>query len=270
MACEAGAERQLLAVAADLAKRRDAERVQRVSGPHRIDFAARLAKVPQRPEPTAEMIAERTAAQAREAAENARQERLRRKLAIVAQVGRRYERATLETFKATTVDQRDVLSEVSDYARNIGDHVREGVGLVLMGPSGTGKDHLTTAVMFVAADAGFSVKWVNGVSLFAGARDAIRNDDSEKSWVDRYVSPDVLAISDPVPPAGMIREGWQISKLFEILDGRYREQKPTMLTINVASREEAVGRMSENVVQRIEDRCIVVTCNWPSYRRPRE
>lgn len=255
-------------MAADLARRRATEPRPTPLTAFRQNFADRLARIAEPPTPTPEEIADRERLEGLKAAEAARQLLAYRRQGIIAQVGRRYATASLDTFQATLPLQQEVLGDVRDYVRGIDSAVHNGVGLVLMGPSGTGKDHLATAVMFEAAAAGFTVKWVNGVSLFAGARDAIRNEDSEKAWTDRYVAPDLLAISDPVPPAGMIREGWQISKLFEILDGRYREQKPTVLTINVGSREEAVKRMSENVVQRIEDRSVVLFCEWPSYRRP--
>lgn len=254
-------------VAADLERRRAAE-ANRHNDAKQLSFASRLAHVPQRRELTPEEKAKRDAEAVAERDRRAAMERHARRNALAGQMGRRYAHASLDTFHAIDGNQQARKAEAADYAENVAERIKAGVGLLLIGPPGTGKDHLAAAVMFAACDAGFNVRWVNGVGLFAGARDAIRDDASERAWAEQFIKPDLLAISDPVPPAGAVRDGWQLAKLFEIIDGRYRDMRPTILTVNVADRAEAVARMSENIVQRLEDGSLVLKCNWPSYRKP--
>lgn len=186
---------------------------------------------------------------------------------VVAMVGRRYADAELDSFSATLPEQASVLRHVRDYSESITDRVKSGAGLFLIGPPGTGKDHLMVAVLKAAARAKFKVLWTDGMEMFAAARDNIDSDRTEAAWLRRYSAPDVLAISDPVPPLGEVKEGFQLATLFSIIDRRYREMKPTLMTLNVADREEAEKRMSVNIVDRLAHGALVLRCNWPSFRR---
>ena len=115
----------------------------------------------------------------------------------------------------------------------------------------------------------FSIRWVNGADMFGDARDLISDGGSEKDFVRRLVLPSVLYISDPVPPSGSITE-FQASLLFRILDGRYSAGKPTIATVNVASRAELDTRIGSQNSDRLRDGALCVPCAWSSYRKPLE
>jgi DNA replication protein DnaC len=159
-----------------------------------------------------------------------------------------------------------VVTALRGYAQRLGEHVAAGRGIVLFGPSGTGKDHLLTALAKLAIDeAGFSVKWCNGMDLCGGFRDAMDNHLPESSLISSFVSPDILYVSDPVPPFGTLKE-FQVAQLFRIVDGRYRRLRPTWMTINVAKRDEANDRLAVQIVDRLSDGALTALCNWPSHR----
>jgi len=213
-----------------------------------------------------EVLAEREAAAAskeanRKAAENARRAEL-----LAHRVGKRYAGVTLEGFEAGHDAQREVLKHVRDYSENVEERIATGSGLFLIGPPGTGKDHLAIAVLFAAAAKGVNVHWTDGMELFASARDNIDTAKTEASWMHAYTNPTMLAISDPVPPLGSVKEGFQLATLFSIIDRRYRDMKPTLLTLNVNDRDEAEKRMAPNIVDRLAHGALVLRCDWPSYR----
>lgn len=79
----------------------------------------------------------------------------------------------------------------------------------------------------------------------------------------------MLAISDPTPPLGEVRSDWQRSLLFRIVDRRYRDLKPTWVTINAASAEEAEKRLTPNIIDRLSHDAVIVRCNWKSFRTGR-
>lgn len=239
-------------------------------GPKRLDFTARLGKYDDRPAPTAEEIAERKRLDELMATQKAAREAGLRVEGVIHQVGRRYVDCTLGNFKTVTPESGVVLGKVRKYVDDLRANIAEGVGLVLLGPPGTGKDHLVVAVLKQAAYEGFKVQWVDGAELFASARDNIDAGDTEARWSKRFTAPDILAISDPIPPVGEVREGFQISTLFRIIDRRYREQRPTLITINVADAKEAAAKMSANIVDRLSHGSVVLRCNWPSYRTPKQ
>lgn len=264
-------DREILAQASD-SIRQQREQLSRAGEvprePKRLTFEDRLARFPDPPALTAQELVAIQRKQLAQAAAKEAELGDRRVQEVVDQVGRRYAAATLANFKTITPESGMVLGAVRRYAEGLKANVEAGVGLVLLGPPGTGKDHLVVAVLKQAAREGFKVHWVDGAELFASARDNIDGGDTEARWSKRFTAPDILAISDPIPPVGEVKEGFQISTLFRIVDRRYREQKPTLITINVADAKEAAAKMSGNIVDRLSHDAVVLKCNWASYRRP--
>ena len=148
--------------------------------------------------------------------------------------------------------------------------VTAGGGIVLFGPCGTGKDHLlVAAAREVIAKHSARVEWRNGMDLFGDFRDLIANHGTEREFLTSLVHPDVLVISDPLPPAGSLTE-FQSSLLLRILDRRYRQLKPTWISVNVANGQEADARMGAACWDRIKEGALAAYCSWPSWRRPRQ
>lgn len=196
-------------------------------------------------------------------------ERGRRWHELVTHVGRRYEGCRLATFEVTSEQQRSVLVSLADFAGNIGVEISAGRNVVLYGPRGTGKDHLLVALLRAAIADGWSVAWRDGQTLYSECRDLIGDEGSEANWFRRYTSPNVLAISDPTPPLGDLKSDWQLATLFRIVDRRYRDLKPTWVTLNAANAEEAQKRIAPNIIDRLTHDALVLRCNWPSYRSGR-
>jgi DNA replication protein DnaC len=154
------------------------------------------------------------------------------------------------------------------YGDNIEDEVAQGNGIVLFGPSGGGKDHLLIGLARAAIKARLKVDWDNGQDLYGRFRDAMGSNEPEFVMVREYTAPDVLILSDPLPPQGSLTD-FQSATLFRILDARYRICRPTWVTLNVASGAEAESRMGVSLVDRLRHGSLCVWCNWPSYRKPR-
>lgn len=229
-------------------------------------IATRLHAIP---EPTPE---EREASD-RERAEERRRDRNRRLWdawnALTGPMGSRYKDCTLKNYIIDdsadhAIAQRTVLDEVQAYADQIPERVGDGQGLLLYGPSGTGKDHLLTGLSRVAVSNELTIKWVNGSTLYRSMREGLGEDEDE--LVNRYIYPAVLYLSDPVPPVGSLTP-FQASTLFAIIDGRYRERKATWATMNVGDGQEAASRLGSAIADRLRDGAISLNCSWPSYRR---
>lgn len=218
------------------------------------------------PEPTPEEIAERQKAQAEMERRRQLAERHGNLERFLAARGARYAECRLSNYKADTDRQVQSVAMLTDYCENVIERVTSGVNLVLIGPAGTGKDHLMTAVCRAAILAGRSLLWRNGQDLWGDFRDAISNEANEAATIRRFVSADVLAISDPLPPRGLMSD-FQVATLFRIVDGRYSHMRPTFVTLNVASRTEAEERMGLQIVDRLCHGALAVGCNWGSYRK---
>jgi DNA replication protein DnaC len=139
-------------------------------------------------------------------------------------------------------------------------------GVLLYGPSGTGKDHLLIALAVEAIKSDVpSFEWVNGQDLFGGARDLMDSHDSELMFVAKYSRPAVLILSDPVPIDGELTNH-QANILYRIVDRRYRECRATWVTMNVKDSNDASKRIGAAIVDRLKDDALALFCNWPSYR----
>jgi len=221
----------------------------------------------------------RSEAYRRMVAEREADDKLRRELAHRDQVatrraalwkarGRRYRHCTLTNFEAVGT-QVTVRAAVRDYLHNLTDNIRNGVNLILIGPKGTGKDHLLAAMFDETLDKGFSIKWTSGAALWSRFRSAIDQDRTENQVTAEYITPDVLALSDPVPVCGALTP-YQAAKLYEIVDARYNHCRPIWTTVNCQDGSAMAESLGGQVVDRIRDGAVSLACNWGSFRESRK
>ena len=226
----------------------------------------RLCSVP-------ELTPEQTEVRNKKLAEERRRERNSQRWEawrkLTGPMGSRYADCTIPNFVIDETEphaaaQRTVSEKLKEYADSIHKRVGDGQGLLLFGPSGTGKDHLLTGLSRVAVANDITIKWVNGSTLYRSMREGMGEDEGE--LVDKYIYPAILYLSDPIPPVGSLTP-FQASTLFAIIDGRYRDKKPTWASLNIANGQEAESRLGSAIADRLRDGAISFNCSWPSYRK---
>jgi DNA replication protein DnaC len=208
---------------------------------------------------TEELARLEAAKQARQAAEMVQR--------LAAQVGRRYapDRVNLDTFELYDQKQRVLLAKARECARTIATLVDDGRGLVFFGVVGTGKDHLMVSLLYEAARAGVSCRLVNGQEIYGQFRDRIDTGQSENALLVELGKPQVLAISDPIPPVGG-PTSWNVQQLYRLIDRRYCNMKSTWVSMNALSPEDADEKLSAPVFDRIRQDAELFPCFWQSYR----
>lgn len=244
-------------------QRRQEQGLPPVAEPRESKFERVIREMKERiaaePGPTPEQIAadKRRAAEAKEAATRERMKEL------VGQAGLRYAKCGFDTFATSTDYQRRVVATVREYM----ERTNRGEGLVLYGPCGTGKDHLAFAVAASEVCSGADVAWLNGQDWFGKVRDAMDSDTTEAALVNQIARPALAVISDPLPPIGNLSPH-QATMLYRVVQARYQAGKPTIVTVNVSSDQEADERLGVPTWDRLCDGAWKIHCNWPSFRKP--
>ena len=142
----------------------------------------------------------------------------------------RLRRATLDTTKSietfdfkfnTTIDRQQVLALAN------GDFIRKKRNVILCGPTGVGKSHLSQALAQEACRRGFDVLFVNAYKMLQHLNGG-RADDSFERRLKTYLRPDLLVLDDfglkplqsPAP-----------TDLYDVINERY-ETGSILLTSN--------------------------------------
>lgn len=184
--------------------------------------------------------------------------------------GNRYDNCTMANYEVVHDGQKPVIEAIRRYGANMRQMVKEGTGIVLYGPCGTGKDHLLTALARHAIlNCGLTVRWMSGTDIATEARKTGKDEEPE---VD--IAADIVSLSDPAPPGGLDQAGGYATRaaanyVHAVVDSCYSDCKPIWVTINATDKEHAVQQLGPQVVDRLTDNAIVLSCDWPSYRKPK-
>lgn len=179
---------------------------------------------------------------------------------------------TLDSFvvaESSRKGQENVLKGLRAYAAAAGESgpLRN---VIFYGPCGSGKDHLAMGLLReVAKVRPISSAAVLGQDLFAAIRKKLADDKDEAETIREYAGPDVLIVSDPLPPSGALTE-WQAACLFRLVNARYTAGRATWITINVSDGKEAIERMGAASWDRLKHDAWVFRCAWQSHRRPHQ
>ena len=191
-------------------------------------------------------------------------------LRIVAERGKRYELCQLCEFETGndefTKAKEDAIQKVTQFCTELDEgNVRRN--LIFAGPSGSGKDQLMFyALRYAVMKCGINAAWTDGLAFFGKLRDAMSTQTAEYEVMKELYRPQILAISDPVPPIGQLSD-YQRNMLYRLIDERYAHCNPIWITVNAANAQELDDRMGVQLVDRLLHDAVAVNCFWPSYRR---
>lgn len=178
-----------------------------------------------------------------------------------AGIGQRFIRCTLDSFKPATKTQKATLKQIRQYVENLPGTDK---GLIFTGHVGTGKTHLTAAIIREATAKGIRAEFVQVPSVLASIRAAIgKGDEDAKNIIQRYGSVALLVLDD----LGSERvTDWVREQLFLLINTRYEAMLPTVVTTN-DTLEELEDHIGQRIVSRIMQMCDGIALDGADYRK---
>lgn len=170
---------------------------------------------------------------------------------------------TFDDFKPESPEQEKAKKTAQSYAEHVADG---GSGcLIMIGSVGTGKTMLATAIAAKMIEARRKCCIARLSEMMRDFKDSWRKDSerSESQVMDYYSNVGLLVLDEIGVQFDSDTEKMYI---FEVIDGRYQNMKPTVLISNLdlAGVKASIG---ERVYDRLrEDGGKVIAFDWPSMR----
>lgn len=130
--------------------------------------------------------------------------------------------------------------------------------VILVGPVGVGKTFAAYAIGHALVDVGEHVYAVTTAALLKAMRPEGDRRIEERARAAAYLILDDLG-------AEALTE-WGVSVLTDVLDERFRERRPTVVTANASYRDLA-ARLGERIMSRLTGGAVVVTIDGHDRRR---
>lgn len=196
-----------------------------------------------------------------EKAERERQDSIEARLNF-AGIPMRFRGKTLNNYLADTDAKIEALATAKSIVENWTEHRKAGTAVVFSGNPGTGKSHLAIAILQVVMETGTGM-YLNVLDLVRMVRDTWRRTgQSESDMLNTLGGLDLLVIDEVGVQYGT--DGEQVI-LFDVLNRRYLDFRPTILLTNLKSKEfeEFIGARA---FDRLREGGIWQRFAWESFR----
>lgn len=189
--------------------------------------------------------------------------------ARLAAVPPRYLGKDFYAFVASIPEQEQVRDRCFSYARSFDNVMAVGANLVMIGPPGTGKTHLSCAIIQNILGRGFTGLFVTQSDLLKRIRASYDREAAqrEEEVIESFRRPDLLVIDEI--GVGIGNPANRTHQLHDIINDRYNHRRPTVVLSNLT--EEQLRRY---LGARLWDRLIdfssgsnLIRMDWPSWRQ---
>lgn len=215
--------------------------------------------------------AERKVAEEEAERRKAMQERISR---LLGQSGikKRFQQRTFPNFRCDTAGRRENYNVAKEYADNFAYHKAKGDGLYIEGTNGTGKTHLAAAIALQLIREGIPVICKTSSDLLQDIKRSFSFEGAKEHEVlDIYKKVDLLIIDD----LGKEQcSDWSMSTLYAIMNDRYEDMKPTIVTTNYNASDLADALTPKGydntkivaIISRLKETSTVMTMAWEDIR----
>lgn len=170
-------------------------------------------------------------------------------------------------YRVSSAEQQENLDICVGYAERFQEHYQSGRCMLMLGKVGTGKTHLASAIAgYVVVNHSMvaAYRTVTGILQFIKGSFDNRSEYTEAEAYEALTQPHLLVIDE----AGATRPTeFEMSAMFTLINGRYEQQKPTILISNLMP-DELGPVIGERCLDRLrENGGICLVFDWESARR---
>lgn len=183
-----------------------------------------------------------------------------------AAIPERFADRTLQSYVVTCEHSKAALSTAQDYADRFEEVMKKGSCLIFCGDVGTGKTHLAIGIANEILKRDYQPVFVSVIKAIRKIKETYSRDSelTEDDAIKSFIEPDLLILDEVGVQFGSETEKLY---LFEIINGRYEQMKPTLLISNLGTKD-LEGFIGSRVMDRLrESGGKAVIFNWKSYRR---
>lgn len=181
-------------------------------------------------------------------------------------LGKRYRGKGFDQYLPTCSDAEKIKAKCQGFARTFSDRLDAGDNLLMLGNFGTGKNALAAAICQEIALGGFTSVHTTVLKMLRRIKSTWhkKSDELEQDVIDAFILPDLLVVDEIGVQFDTVSEKLLI---FEALNGRYEEQKPTILISNLVELADLSTFLGARVMDRMrEGQTGILRFTWESYR----
>lgn len=186
----------------------------------------------------------------------------------------RFKSRTFDTFIAKTEQEIRAKKIAERYSANfLTTVIQKGSCLRFEGTKGTGKTHLAAAIALDLINKGVPVIFKSISDLFLDIRNAFnKGEKTEEEIIQIYKNVDLLVIDD-IDKVKYTE--WNVSILYQIINDRYENLKPMVVTANngnddlikIMTPEKGISDIAESIVSRLCEDFTVITLTGKDKRK---
>lgn len=188
-------------------------------------------------------------------------------------IKKRFQQRTFEHFRADTDGRKKAYNAAKEYADRFDEYRSRGEGLYFEGTNGTGKTHLVAAISLQLIQQGTPVICKTASDILADIKKAFSAPDALAHEVlGIYKTVDLLVVDDL---GKELCTDWSISTLYTIINDRYEDMRPTIITTNYNADDLTAAltpkgtnddRKARAIISRLRQINKVITMAWKDYR----